>query len=293
MISRRRFLTISACALAAPAKAAPIRWQGRAMGAEATLTLNAPAPLASRAIAIVTRALRHAEAQFSLYQPTSALSRLNATGRLSAPHPDFVALLRQSGHVHHATQGLFDPTVQPLWAALAKGQDTSHAMNLIGWDRVTFNDDEIRLSPGQALTLNGIAQGFVTDQIASRLHGIGLRQVLVNIGEFKAIGGPWPVGVADPKHGLFNETQLTDQAIATSSADATRVGQHSHILSPVGKSKPLWSTVSVLAPNATLADAASTAFILMNKKQIQSSLAQLPRHVRVTLLAQNGQSQHL
>lgn len=42
--------------------------------------------------------------------------------------------------------------------------------------------------PGMQLTLNGIAQGFITDHISTRLKDAGYQHVLVELGETRAIG---------------------------------------------------------------------------------------------------------
>src|SRR6056297_186990 len=123
MITRRRFLAISAAALALPARADPVRWQGRAMGADVSLTIDAPREMAHATLGEVRQILRDTEHLFSLYDPHSSLSRLNASGRLDHPDPRFVTLLTLCDQVHHLTQGRFDPTVQRLWQALAQGQD--------------------------------------------------------------------------------------------------------------------------------------------------------------------------
>ena len=58
--TRRRFLAISAAALAAPpaAAAAPVRWQGIAFGAEASVTLHGDPDAARAALDEVTAILR-------------------------------------------------------------------------------------------------------------------------------------------------------------------------------------------------------------------------------------------
>ena len=78
--------------------------------------------------------------------------------------------------MHRATGGAFDPSVQPLWQALARGGDVEAARALTGWERVTIGQD-ITLAPGQALTFNGIAQGFATDVVTDLLasRGFGRR----------------------------------------------------------------------------------------------------------------------
>jgi thiamine biosynthesis lipoprotein len=43
--------------------------------------------------------------------------------------------------------------------------------------------------PGQALTFNGIAQGFATDLVVGELQAAGAEKVLANIGEYAGFGG--------------------------------------------------------------------------------------------------------
>ncbi|WP_372885435.1 FAD:protein FMN transferase [Shimia sp.] len=285
MLSRRRFLAISAAALATPAAAAPTRWQGRALGAEVGLTLYAPRPLAERALAQVRTRLRQIEALFSLYDPGSALTQLNRDGILPAPHPLFAGLMRLCDQAHLATKGVFDPSIQPLWLALATGGATEPARGSIGWQRVR-RGDAIRLAPGQALTFNGIAQGFATDLIRADLARLGLGKALINIGEFAALGGPFRLGLGDPDHGIFATRRLHDGAIATSSPAAMLLGEQAHILYPDRAAQ--WSSVSVETPSAALADALSTAFALMSAEEIRQATGRLRQQVRSTLLAGNG-----
>lgn len=286
-MTRRRFLAISAGVLAHPLEARPLKWSGFAMGAEVSLSIDAPHPLAEKAIAAARARLHEVETVFSLYDPASALSKLNASGRLANPPEDFRALMEICGRMHQATGGVFDPTIQPLWRALARGGDLSLKDMKIGWHHVETGRS-IRLAPGQAVTLNGIAQGFATDLIKADLARIGLRKALVNIGEFASVGGPFRLGVADPHQGVFATARLQDSAIATSSPGAMHLSGRSHILHPALARDPVWATVSVGAQSAAVADAASTAFSLMTRPEIEASLSHLPRHTDVIALAVDG-----
>ncbi|WP_170773587.1 FAD:protein FMN transferase [Ruegeria lacuscaerulensis] len=277
MINRRRFLAISAAALATPAAARSIHWQGYAMGAEVSLTLDATPEDAQIAISRVERLLKRCEEMFSLYDPNSVLSELNKTGLLRNPPREMLDLLRICGQAHRVTKGLFDPTVQPLWAALRQGGDVNDARSLIGWERVSITAERIRLDNGQALTLNGIAQGYATDLVAHALKQAGWSSVLVNIGEFYAGGRPWTMGIADPLHGLVETVALKNRAVATSSPGAMYLeGTQSHILNPDGQDPALWSTVSVTANTTTWADALSTAFCHANAAEISRTLTRSP-----------------
>lgn len=289
ILTRRRFLTLSAvAALPMPAFAAQItQWHGTALGAEAAIYLSHPD--ADAIIASAVAEMTRLEAIFSLYRADSALSQLNATGRLDAPPFEMLECLALCDRVHLATQGLFDPTVQPLWqlyaSSLAAGNPPSpktiaSLLPQIGWQRVTFDSAAITLAPGMALTLNGIAQGLIADKLAELLTSEGLTDILINTGELRALGlmpgaSGWPVKLTSG--GTMN---LAARALATSAPLGTvfdAEGRVGHILNPVTgtPAAPLWTSVSISAPSAGLADALSTAACLMpDRASIETAVSQ-------------------
>ena len=301
--TRRRFIGISAAAAglallpfgaAAHTDDGAVRWHGRALGAPAELIVHhrdraQAAYLVERAAAEIARL----EGIFSLYAPDSALSTLNRFGALAAPPPELVEVLEKSRAVWTLSEGAFDPTVQPLWRAYADhfarpgadpagpSPETIHAaLALVGFDKVGFNADRVALArPGMALTLNGIAQGFITDRVIELLRAGGLTSTLADIGEVRALGrrpdgSPWRVGIPG------DTVELDDRAVATSSADGFRFGgpgSPGHILDPrSGLGKCLHDSVSVLADEAAIADALATAFCLMTTAKIEALLPSLP-----------------
>jgi thiamine biosynthesis lipoprotein len=203
----------------------------------------------------------------------SALTRLNRDGRLAWPSPELWSLLALAGQVHAATGGAFDPTVQPLWLAIATGGDQARARALIGWGRVSRSAEEIRLAPGQQLTLNGIAQGWAADRIAACLRAQGFADALIDMGEVAALGRrddgqPWRRAPSPARGAILAEATLANRALATSSPRGTLIGAACPISSGPQGQPPLWQTVSVSAPSAALADALSTAFCLMDRPAI-------------------------
>jgi thiamine biosynthesis lipoprotein len=190
-------------------------------------------------------------------------------------------------HMYRETNGSFDATVQPLWRALAEGRDTRRALALVGWDKVRMRSSSVTLGPGQALTLNGIAQGYAADRVRALLLAAGYRHALIDMGEFAALGGPFMIGVEDPDLGLFATRALDGTAIATSSPAAMRLGSAYHIVSPHG-GLPVWSTISVEAQSAGLADGLSTAFCLMHADDIRATIRHLPEVRRVTAVDLDG-----
>lgn len=281
-MKRRRFLAITAAlgALAAtPARAFaldPVEWRGVAMGAAAHLTIHhedrtEALRLLDHCLAEVARL----ERIFSLYREDSALVRLNRAGRLAAPPMDMVALLGQADRVWHWSEGAFDPTVQPLWDAYARhfsqpnappagppAESLDRLRPLVGWDKVQVSENAIILAhDGMGLTLNGIAQGYVTDCVAQLLYQGGMRHVLIDMGEIRALGNrdtgqPWRVSVQDK--GIV---PLEERALATSAADGTRFSPACHhLFDPAScRSSTARAPVTVTAMTATMADAVSTA----------------------------------
>jgi len=303
-MNRRRFVAISAAALGAAiaglpydARAdlpPPTRWHGVALGAEASITLRHPQ--AERIIESCVAEIERLENIFSLYRGGSALSRLNADGRLDAPPFELLELLGQCGVLNAATGGLFDPTVQPLWAAYAAafagGQEPgaealARALERVGWPGVSAEPGRIQFSrPGMALTLNGIAQGYIADRVAALLRAEGLTDVLVNTGELRALGGhpdggAWPVTFNDGSGGPSGSMDLRDAALASSAPLGTAFdaeGRVGHIFDPRSgrPAAPGWRLVSVVARSAALADGLSTAFCLMSREEIERTLAHFP-----------------
>ena len=298
-LSRRRFISISAaaCVLAGRGEAASFhRWQGTALGARASITLAHPD--AARITEAARLEIDRLEEVFSLYRGGSALSRLNAAGHLENPPFELLDCLRLAGAVHRSTNGLFDPTVQPLWELHAR----SHAAGRVpsaarvertrqscGWARVLGDAASIRLDKGMALTLNGIAQGYIADRVADLFRAEGLTDVMIDTGELRALGGnpqggAWQVTLDSPSRPVIG---LQDRALASSSALGTVLdwdGQVGHIIDPrTGwPVPPLWNLVNVSADTAAIADALRTAMCLMTQPQITDTLADLTG-VAVTL----------
>jgi FAD:protein FMN transferase len=320
-LSRRRFIAIAAGAagmalvpdLPGRAAAGLTRWRGRALGADATITLAVPDGRRAQALIAAARAeIERLEAIFSLFRDDSVLSRLNRSGSLGNPPSDLVELLSLAGRVHRLTGGAFDPTVQPLFVAYANrfsrpqecvaggGEAMEAARGRIGWQWIEFSPLQVRFSrPGMGLTLNGVAQGYVTDKVADLLHANGLQRVLVELGEIRALGDhpdgrPWKVSIAAPpgEGRRAGETiELADRAIATSAPRGTTFDPDSvlgHILDPaIGRPGGRWRQVSVLAATAAMADGLSTGFCLMERAAIEQALGNVPG-TAVRLVGKDG-----
>lgn len=324
-MTRRRFLTIAAAsaafgaattrtALAAAAGEVPLRrWRGTSLGAAAEILLYHPDQAeADRLIRLSLAEVARLEQVFSLYKETSALSVLNRQGELRDPPFDLVRLLALSQHFGALTDGAFDVTVQPLWrvyddhfrrpnadpngppasAIVAACRFVDYRDMLVVPGRVAFR------RPGMAVTLNGIAQGYITDRVADLLAQNGLEHVLVDLDELRALGPradgtPWPVGIEDPmRPGRTVKTvELADRAMGTSGGYGTQfdaAGRFNHIFDPgTGRCADRYLSVSLIAPLGATADGLSTAFCVMPSDRIDAVVKTLGT-VTAIIMTQNG-----
>jgi thiamine biosynthesis lipoprotein len=256
---------------------------------------------AARLIDRVVAEVARLERVFSLYRSDSVLSELNGTGAIAAPPSDLVSLLEACRGFWNETNGAFDPTVQPLWTLYVRhfsaaradpegpsGDARKSALARVGFDKVRFSRDRVVFGRrGMALTLNGVAQGYITDRVVDLLKDAGVTNSLVSMGEMRAIGAqgdgrPWRVGLAPTEDapapdGILN---IVNRAVATSSPDGFLfggAGRFGHIFDPSSGGTPrLYKRVSVVAPSATEADAFSTAFTLMDVPDIRRACERRP-----------------
>jgi thiamine biosynthesis lipoprotein len=296
-ISRRRFITITAgLALGSavlPNNAKAVSWRGIALGAQAKLVITGlPENEAHRLIGLARTEIERLENIFSIYRNDSAISTLNKNGLLQSPPFELLELLTTVDAVYKATGGKFDPTIQPLWRAYGENRGAitpavlGKTKRTVGWQHVQFDNQAIQFAkPEMAMTLNGIAQGFVTDRIASLLKTEGLENAVINVGEITVLGyksgtEPWQIGIAE--HGDDSNPQefvpLINQAIATSAPYGTTFKDNtSHIINPV-TGRPIssqWQRISVIHKSAAIADGLSTALVMMNEAEMQKSAQQI------------------
>ncbi len=300
-LSRRRFLTVAAAAPAAAVAGGAARagadtpvwtWHGTALGAAAEIRLAHPDRAeAEDALRAARDEIRRLEGILSLYRPDSALVALNDAGGLDAPPAELQGVVARALAVADAAGGAFDPTVQPLWRLYAESfraaarppssAERAAALEKVDHRAVRQGGGRLALeTPGAALTLNGIAQGTVTDRVAALLRGRGFADVLLDLGEARGAGNhpagrPWRAALPDGGPAI----DLRDRALATSAPGGSPFsadGRWHHLLDPrTGLPAAAARPTSVLADRAETADAASTALAVSGPEGAEDLLAAL------------------
>ena len=173
--------------------------------------------------------LRSIDGSLSGYNRNSLLSRFNR-GEEIVPDSLFLDIYRYAYEIYDMTGGIVDVASAPLfdlWGfgftsdtlpshdEIEKVRKASGMMRLVR-DMSSCQSDEGVLSPAYLvaaddktlprLNYNAIAQGYSCDVVARYLYSIGVKDMLVDIGEIfcdgKNPGGqPWSLGIDRPEDG--------------------------------------------------------------------------------------------
>ena len=265
-----------------------VTWQGIALGSPAEITIYHPNQKEAEDILSEShKKLVQLENLFSLYKENSQLSMLNKNGYVKNPHPDMLTLINLSKKYAEMTDGAFDVTVQPLWNLYNEAfiktnkppleSEIEKTLSLVDWRSISVSKNLINYEKeGMSSTLNGIAQGYITDKISEHLINSDINNTLVQLGEYRGIGDhpdgrPWRLLLSNPEHtDSIGEIEFTNAAVATSAGLGTPfdlTGKHHHIFDPKnGYNANNYLQVSVTSKTATEADALATAFLILNRK---------------------------
>jgi thiamine biosynthesis lipoprotein len=328
-ITRRRCLTILSAALIPPsallsksAQSKPVQhitWHGILMGANASITLATENEThAKTTLTKLLEEVKKLESYFSLYQKNSLINQLNIKGSLKNPPTEFKELIKQSQHFAKLTNGAFDPTIQPLFMAyknlgstlpkndLANHPAVKQARDLINWQAIKCEANKISFEKhGMAITLNGIAQGFITDKAVEILKENGFENTLVNFGEYHGLGSKTPnsnegwmiqLGQQNTNNQAPDLWPLKNNALAASSQNGYKfenVPSLHHMLDPKsGTNQTAWQEIYVLAKSATTADAASTA-LFASTPECVSKIAKTLKIQKALLIKTDGSKVYL
>ncbi len=222
---------------------------------------------------------------FSRFRPYSQLSQLNIMGALSDPHPELKTVLTKAIEYGDLTGGAFDVTVESLLekyrhsavsGTLPDDAQIVAAKQLVDYRQIEITDRVIRLKlQGMAITLDGIAKGYIIDAGAAVLREFGFEQILVELGgDLQTYGSDvahtWQVVIQQPP-GTHNIPPITAQLVSHAMATSgdyqytfTPDRRLNHILNPhTGASPDELSSATVIAPTACDADALSTSLMVM------------------------------
>jgi len=274
----------------------------------------------------VHSALLHVDQRMSTWRADSELSVFNRSPykdwqKLS---PDTIQVVENSMQVSRLTEGAFDASVGSLvdlWGFGANSNRTDaafsfskpsdhavvHCLRNVSFDAIEIDSSRnaIRKAiPEMKLDLSGIAKGFAVDSVAESLNAHGINHYLVEVGgELRSSGQrsnnqDWRVAIEKPKttsRDVLRVINLRNKAIATSGDYRNfhiNAGQrYSHSIDP-RDGRPVnhgLASVTVIAETAMLADAFSTALVIMGPDDAQTFAEQHQIAAHFVLKSPSGQ----
>jgi thiamine biosynthesis lipoprotein len=243
------------------------------------------------------------------YKSDSEISRLNRDGFKEAVRfsQSTYEVLQRSIEFSRLTDGAFDITVGPLVDLFRtekekqvppSPEEISEAKSKVGFEKLKLDAQNRTVQftvEGMRLDLGGIAKGYAIDQAIEAMQTAGAVGGMVDIGgDIRCFGAPlknkphWTIGLQNPKpepdaaeQDLILKVKLADGAVATSGdyqQFVTIEGKHrSHIIDRrTGTSAEGLSSVTVIADNATDADALATAVSVMGAEKGLALIEKLP-----------------
>lgn len=256
--------------------------------------------------------IERTEQLLSHYLPESEISYMNAHAA-SEPvrvHPEVFELIQHAVRLSEETRGAFDITVMPLircWGFFAgigqipDAQTLAEALECVGFSHLHMDAESLTIAfarEGMGVHLGAIGKGYAVDRAIEVLRAAGVEAAMVHGGHssVRAYGAPpdtggWQMNLPHPLHPerSLAHLLLRNRAISTSSATEQyfeRGGhRYGHILDP-RTGLPVESNllcVCVLADEATVTDALSTAFFVLGERGIREYVS-THRGVQVAIL---------
>jgi len=234
------------------------------------------------------------------YKSDSEISEVNRNGAKTAVQvsQSTYEVLQRSIEFSKLTDGAFDVTVGPLvdLFRIAKDKQTpptedeiSQAKSKVGFEKLKLDDQNRTVQftvEGMRLDLGGIAKGYAVDKAIEAMQTCGAVGGMVDIGgDIRCFGAPpegrnhWLIGLQNPNlekdttgHNIVLKLKLTNGAVATSGDYQQFVliegKRHSHIIDrKTGTNTEGLSSVTIIADNATDADALATAVSVMGTEK--------------------------
>lgn len=253
---------------------------------------TADAAVVRQAVDSAFAAMQRVERHTNPFDSSAEVARIN---RLSGQRQSFVvspllaALLRESLAIARQTGGAYDPTLWQVFRLWHFGTDSARVppperirkqLSRVDYRRLFIEDHHLRFSrPGMGIDLSGISKGFAVERARETMKRFGLHNFIIDAGGNLGIewhhARPITVYVRHPRKtgAFFGRFPVAASCGIATSGDYQNFFRedsvlYHHILNPrTGYPARGVVSVTVLAPDATLADGLSTALFVMGREK--------------------------
>ncbi len=231
------------------------------------------------------------ERLLTTFSPDSQTNLINENAGIQpvAVDREVFDLIQRSLRISSLTQGAFDITYgsidKSLWnfdtnmTALPDTATAKKMVKLIDYQKVILNQNDSTVflqEKGMRVGFGGIGKGYAAEMAKRLMFNAGVENGIVNAsGDLTTWGNqpngkPWTIGIADPNHKnqSFSYLNISNMAIATSGnyEKFIMIGgkRYSHTINPkTGLPVTGIKSVTIIAPNAEIADALATPVTVM------------------------------
>jgi len=224
-------------------------------------------------------------------------SQTNLINRYAGVKPvkvdrEMVDIIQRSKKISDITQGAFDITYgsvdKKLWnfdknmTSLPDADLARKMVRLINYKNVIVEEKKSTVflkEKGMRIGFGGIGKGYAAERAKFILQQRGMKSGIVNaagdltVWGYQPNGKEWTIGIADPDAARhpFSYLSITDMAVATSGnyEKYVMIGgkKYSHTIDPkTGLPVNGIKSVTIISPNAEIADAMATPVMIMGIK---------------------------
>jgi len=238
--------------------------------------------------------IKRIEKLFTTFDESSQTNLINRNAGIAPVKVDkeMYDLIERSKKISTLTQGAFDITYgsidKRLWnfdktmTSLPDAQTAKQLVRLINYRNVILDEKNCTVflkEKGMRIGFGGIGKGYAAEKAKSLLQQKGVKSGIINAaGDLTAwghqpSGKPWTIGIADPNttKQAFSVLEITNTSIATSGNYEKFIlidgKKYSHTIDPkTGLPVRGIKSVTIICPNAEIADAMATPVMIMGIK---------------------------
>jgi thiamine biosynthesis lipoprotein len=252
------------------------------------------ASFADEAILEAIEEIRRIERLLTTFNDESQTNLVNRNAGIQPVEVDseLFHLIQRSQKISALTQGAFDISYgsidKSLWnfdqsmTSLPDKETAKKLVRLINYRNVILDEKKSTVflkEKGMRIGFGGIGKGYAAEKAKLLLQQKGINSGIVNAAGdltawgYQPNGKPWTIGIADPNasRNAFSSLAITNTAVATSGNYEKYVvidgKKYSHTIDPkTGLPVRGIKSVTIICPNAEIADAMATPVMIMGVK---------------------------
>jgi thiamine biosynthesis lipoprotein len=235
--------------------------------------------------------IKRIEKLFTTFDESSQTNLINRNAGIAPVKVDkeVYDLIERSKKISTLTQGAFDITYgsidKRLWnfdktmTSLPDPQTAKRLVRLINYRNVILNENDSTVflkEKGMRIGFGGIGKGYAAEKAKILLQQKGVKSGIINAAGdltawgYQPNGKSWTIGIADPNatRQAFSLLEITNTSVATSGNYEKFIlidgKKYSHTIDPkTGLPVRGIKSVTIICPNAEIADAMATPVMIM------------------------------